>query len=572
MKMRVKVVAGFLVVVLLTGIQGAYQLSIINSLGDLTMSMYDRELMWTSYSRAAQHDFTDAELLLSKAKSATGKARADLVKSLKSRVKDLGGDLKVVKERADRPEAATLVDTASNMVKQWHAAADASLATATAEGSSAGDKIAAGIRDKLDALTEMAADDGFAFRMMAEKKVSRTFWIGLGAIMLIFLIAGGVALFLTRNIVRPLRTAVTTAVRIASGDLDGKINSNRSDECGEMLRALATMQSSLRAQIEQERATVEERARHEAELRAKETQAHAEREAEKERQRLEEQHRATRLTELVQTFDRQFAGMLQALSSAAADLQATAEGMSTIAEETNRQSSAVAQASERTSANVQTVATATEELSASIGEIASQVTRSTSIAQRAVGEAASTNEEVKGLAAAAQRIGQVVDLISDIASQTNLLALNATIEAARAGEAGKGFAIVASEVKALATQTAKATEDIAGQIQAIQKATGSTVSAIDGIGGTITEISQTATAIASAIEEQGAATQEIARNVQQAASGTQQVSSTIGDVTHSASETGRASDKVLESASEVAEQTNALRAEVDRFLAQVRAA
>jgi methyl-accepting chemotaxis protein len=179
---------------------------------------------------------------------------------------------------------------------------------------------------------------------------------------------------------------------------------------------------------------------------------------------------------------------------------------------------------------------------------------------------------VKALAEAAQKIGDVVKLINDIAGQTNLLALNATIEAARAGEAGKGFAVVASEVKSLATQTAKATEDIANQVKAIQSATGDSVAAIEGITTTITRINEIATTVASAVEEQGAATKEIARNVQQASAGTTEVSRNISGVTQAAGETGAASSQVLGAASDLAKQGETLRAEVSRFLADIRAA
>jgi methyl-accepting chemotaxis protein len=179
---------------------------------------------------------------------------------------------------------------------------------------------------------------------------------------------------------------------------------------------------------------------------------------------------------------------------------------------------------------------------------------------------------MEGLSDAAQKIGQVVQLIQDIASQTNLLALNATIEAARAGDAGKGFAVVASEVKSLATQTAKATEEIAGQIAAIQGATGQAVSAMKSIDGTIGEISEISTAIAAAMEEQGAATSEITRNTQEAARGTQDVSANIGGVMQAASETGAAAAQVLGSSSELGKQAETLRSEVDDFLAKIRAA
>jgi methyl-accepting chemotaxis protein len=258
--------------------------------------------------------------------------------------------------------------------------------------------------------------------------------------------------------------------------------------------------------------------------------------------------------------------VVEAVSSAATELRATAESMSASAEETSRQSTAVASAAEQATTNVQTVASAAEELSSSIAEISRQVATSNEVAKRGVDQAEQTNVTVRGLAEAADKIGEVVKLIQDIAEQTNLLALNATIEAARAGEAGKGFAVVASEVKSLANQTAKATGDIAQQIGSMQSATTSAVDAIQSITGVIGEISEIATTIASAMEEQGAATQEIARNVQEAASGTQEVSSNIGGVSQAASDTGESVNHVLQAATELSQQAETLQVEVSKFI------
>ncbi|WP_029010948.1 methyl-accepting chemotaxis protein, partial [Azospirillum halopraeferens] len=222
--------------------------------------------------------------------------------------------------------------------------------------------------------------------------------------------------------------------------------------------------------------------------------------------------------------------------------------------------------------NVQTVAAASEELGSSITEISRRVSESARISRDAQGAAERTNTTVEGLATAAQRIGDVVSLIQNIAGQTNLLALNATIEAARAGEAGKGFAVVASEVKALANQTARATEDIAAQIAEIQAQTGGAVTAIRDIGKTISDVNEIAGTIAAAVEEQAAATQEIGRNVQQAACGTQEVSDNITGVSTAAREAGTAAAEVLSAANRLSQEAGTLRTEVDGFIARVRAA
>ena len=288
-----------------------------------------------------------------------------------------------------------------------------------------------------------------------------------------------------------------------------------------------------------------------------------------------EENRSKRKQEmqvLATSFEEAVGSVVHGLASAATEMNALAEQMAAAVTETNNRSSAVATASEQASANIQTVASATEELSSSVQEIARQVQTSTNSTQQAVSEVEKTNTQVEGLATNAEQIGEIVKIIADIANQTNLLALNATIEAARAGEAGKGFAVVASEVKNLATQTAKATEEISGQIQAIQGSTLGAVQAIRNIGQTIGKVNEIATTIASAVEQQGSATTEIARNIQETATGTQQVSANIHGVTEAASKTEHATGQVLHAASDLSRQSEMLRAEVVKFIEKVRAA
>ncbi len=286
---------------------------------------------------------------------------------------------------------------------------------------------------------------------------------------------------------------------------------------------------------------------------------------------LEETRRKDMLT-LASTFEGRVLDVTRAVSSASKDMEVSAQTMQATAAETNVQSTAVAAASEEASTNVQTVAAATEELSASIVEISRQVSESTRVVGQAVNEATKTKDQIRGLDEAAQKIGQVVRLITDIAEQTNLLALNATIEAARAGEAGKGFAVVASEVKNLATQTAKATEEIGGQIEGIQSATKTSVDAIERIFETIEKVNQISTTIAAAVDQQGSATKDIARNIEQAAAGTTEVSSNIAAVTAAAGKTGTLSGHVLSAAQGLSQQSDTLRSQVDGFLSEIRAA
>jgi methyl-accepting chemotaxis protein len=282
--------------------------------------------------------------------------------------------------------------------------------------------------------------------------------------------------------------------------------------------------------------------------------------------------RKSGMNQIADAFEQSVGGIVDDAASAASEMQRSAQSLAAIAEQTTRQSTTVAFTAEQTTANVESVAAAAEELSTSGQEIARQIAQSSTIAQSAVTQADRTNTMVEGLQEATQKIGEVMGLIQAIASQTNLLALNATIEAARAGEAGRGFAVVAAEVKALSTQTAQATGEIAGQIQAIRDATGTTVDAIREIGTTIGQIDEIAGTVAKTVEAQGNAIAEITRNVHQAALGTHGVTENIAGVTRASGEVGSAASQVLGSASNLASQSERLKQEVQHFLATVRAA
>ena len=350
-----------------------------------------------------------------------------------------------------------------------------------------------------------------------------------------------------RSLSRPIVRLTTVMRGLADGDLSAEVpDPERRDEVGAMARAVQVFKDALIAK------------------RAAEAAAEAENAA--------KMRRAQVLDAITARFDAQVSDLTQGLSAAAVEMEATAREMTGTATRTTEQSMRVAASSEQTSSNVQTVAAASEEMSASIQEITARVAQSAQMADRASTDVTRTNELMQVLSRGTDQISEVMGLIAGIAGQTNLLALNATIEAARAGEAGKGFAVVASEVKALAAQTAKATETIAGQISAIQGETRNAVEAMQAIAGTIDAMRTVALSVAAAMEEQGAATGEIVRNVTQAAEGTQAVSADIADVRKAASDTGAASGQVLSAAQELARHSATLGQTVATFLAAVKAA
>ncbi len=402
---------------------------------------------------------------------------------------------------------------------------------------------------KLSAAKMLLEHQAYADRLVAEAAAQYSFakWsIILGGAGIGILVLVG-AILIGRSITRPILSMTSAMHVLAGGDKSIAIpGTERGDEVGEMAAAVQVFKDNM---IKADQMAAEQQRDQEA-----------------------RNKRAEAVARLTTEFDSRVGSVLGAVSAAATEMEATAGTMSSTADQTSHQASAVAAAAEQAAANVQTVASSAEELTASIHEISRQVARSTEIASAAVDKATHTHEQVRGLAEAASKIGEVVNLITDIADQTNLLALNATIEAARAGDAGKGFAVVANEVKNLASQTAKATEEISRQIRAVQQETQEAVEAINEITEVISSMNEIATTIASAVEEQGAATAEIARNVEEAAAGTGEVTSNIVGVNQGAGETGSAAGEVLEASRELSQQADTLKGVVETFLRDVRAA
>jgi methyl-accepting chemotaxis protein len=384
------------------------------------------------------------------------------------------------------------------------------------------------------------------------------------------MISAGAAMFSFFGVARPIGHITQSMGVLAGGNTDAEIPyAVRKDEIGHMAAAVRIFRDNMIANRRLETEQKEAEARAAAERKAAEERELAQHTAAETKAAAE---RKEAMHALANSFEKAIGKIVDTVSSASTELEAAATTLTKTADTTQQLAGMVAAASEQASSNVHSVAASTDEMSSSVSEISRQVQESSRIAHDAVEQAQKTDARINALSQAANRIGDVVKLITAVAEQTNLLALNATIEAARAGEAGKGFAVVASEVKALASQTAKATDEISSQIAGMQSETNLAVTAIKEIGGTIGRISEISSTIAAAVEEQGAATQEIARNVQQAATGTSQVATNITDVNRGAAETGSASTQVLASAQSLAKESTFLRTEVDKFLVTVRAA
>jgi len=409
------------------------------------------------------------------------------------------------------------------------------------------DEMRAALAGKVEAIRQSVSAD----TKVIEGDVAQT----IGSAQILALVVSAAALgagallsiLLARGIAGPVRLMTSAMGRLAAGDTAVEVPAQgRKDEIGAMAAAVQVFKDNA---IERQRL-----------------------EAQQEQERKAKEARAEAVARAIERFDAEISEVLHVVTSAATELEATAQSLSSTSEETSRQATGAASASEQTSANVQTVAAATEEMSSSIQEVARQMEEARRVADAASSEAEIAQDHVRGLKDAGEKIGEVVELISAIAAQTNLLALNATIEAARAGEAGKGFAVVAGEVKSLASQTAKATEEIGGQVAAMQGTIDGAVQAINRIAEVIFKLNEMAAAVASAVEEQTATTSEISRNAVEAARGTGEVSSSIAGVTQAAETSAAGAAQVLSASRSLSEQAARLKQYVDSFVDGVRAA
>jgi methyl-accepting chemotaxis protein len=544
-KIRTILLIGFLLVIAISGATGIYAIFIIGETSALTVELYDRPLMASSFALSATADFAQADRVLVVAALTDAGAglheKGQAIAALESSVSD---DLGVVETRFRDPRGPAMIGDVRKSLADWDALTKRMIAADPRQlpGLLASEaKLRDAIDEKLDILVEGAKEDGLDFRedAAAVGRFSRRMLMGAVA----FTVAGGIliALLIARRISRPIVAMTRTMSELAAGDIDVVIPAiERRDEVGQIAKAVEVFKKSAIDNLRMTAAKAEEQA-----IRDR-------------RQAAMDRH--------TQEFGASVSGVMASMVQSAADMRTAAGDMSEAARRTRDSTSHAVESASVSSRNLNAVAVAAEEMAASVREISQQVAHVTSVVRDAVERASETDAKVASLADAAERIGDVARLISDIAGQTNLLALNATIEAARAGDAGKGFAVVAGEVKALAAQTAHATEQIGAQIDAIRTATGEAVGAVRKVGSAIGQVDSVATAIAAAIEQQAAATQEISGSVQRVTSATGDAAQAMTQVLVIAGQTDTASQSVLTAAAEVGRTAETLRVEVDGFL------
>jgi len=552
MSIRYKIFGAFSVVVLLACAIAFYGIRAIGNAGDTVVRLYDGPLMGINHARSAHAALHEARLVLQR--SLVAGASSGMVEKFEKLVRSSSEDLGVVRERAPSPSVAATREKVETELKEWSTGALRILKPPVGGATEIptsfvlaqqGDKLIASIDD----LVELVAAYGFEYRTAAEAAVEQARTTMLSVAMGTVAIGLIIALAFSYSLSRPISAAVRIAERVAAGNLMDDISVRRRDELGRLLKSLAVMQTSLKARADDDLALI----------------------AAKDESSAEQIGRRQRLESEIDAFRSAFGTVLSNTDRMTGELTDTAQNLAATSRTAGTQSNQAASTAQETSASVQAVASAASQLGESAQAINAQLTDATAIVQRASDMAESANQTIGRLAAAAQQIDEVVGFIRTIAGQTNLLALNATIEAARAGEAGRGFAVVASEVKALATQTAKATEEISSQITDVQSATRQAVDNVGAIALIIGDIDKFTVRIAAAVDQQNAAAGEISRNIGEAADGTALVARSIAGTAEATDNANRSADMVLATAHDLSNQAAQLRASVDRFLANVAA-
>lgn len=543
--------AAFAAVVFIGAVQGFLMLSRIDTVGDKAIYLSTKPLMSVDNARNAWANYRDAQELLARFQSSDKRNAGETTRGFEQNVAKLGEHLDRVAEAATSPQALDILNTLKSDVWEWNQKARIVLGTSQATDipttQSLGE-IEVEIRKALDDLVALQMSDAGKVRLEVEQSVSSSRYLGMLFIALGAITGAIIAFVMGRMITRPLNRLADTMQRLSQGRLDVAVaDQKRKDEIGSMAAAVQVFKNNM---IEAERLRTEQA---ESEKRLAFT-------------------RKADMNRLASNFEAAIGNIVLKVSQASSQLENAARTLTNTAETTQNLAANVTVASGQASANVEAVAAATEEMTASIHEIARHVQESNRIASEAVNQARETDTRIGELSVAADRIGDVVKLITAIAEQTNLLALNATIEAARAGEAGRGFAVVAQEVKALAAQTARATQEIASRIEAMQTTTHRSVSAIQSISGTIRKLDEFSTRIAAAVEQQAIAAKEIAGNVNAAATGVGHVAQAIGEIEIIANGTASAASRLRLAAKSVSGHTDKIRQRVMAFAEEIRAA
>jgi len=550
MSIRYKFFCAFSVVIALAGGLAFYGMRSIATSGDLVVRLYDGPLMAINHARSAHAALNEARLLM-QAGLREGMPKESVGKFEKL-VAGITDDLKVVRERVKTKDVTAALERTETTLRDW-SETGLKIIKPQAGGVTAlpmlfsvtkkGDTAVAAVDD----LVEIVAAYGFDVRTEAEATVTAAHTTMIALAIATALIGLTLAIAFAHSMSKPIFAAMRIAERVAAGNFTDQIDLRRRDELGRLLKSLAVMQAGLKVRAEEEAA-----------LMSSKDQANS-----------EQVSRRRHMEAEIEAFRSTITSVLADTDATTGELTETARTLSSIAQEAGQQSAETASSADETSANVQTVSTAAGQLGDSVQAIEGQLHEATNIVRRASTMAGDANETMGTLATAAQHIDEVVGFIRTIAGQTNLLALNATIEAARAGEAGRGFAVVASEVKALAIQTAKATEEISSQIAEVQSATKRAVDNVGAITAVMGEIDSFTATIASAVNQQNAAAAEITRNIRQAADGTASVARGIAGTAAASETTNRSADMVLNSARDLSRQATELRASVDRFLSNV---